>query len=82
MYFGHISSSFQFSNVKKKFVTLGTVRPRRLKLYTDVDNEWMYPVYKIQAAAIYLSLYFFIFLSLQFSSIKNFRHTFLRNCEA
>ena len=35
-----------------------------------------------QAAAAYLSLYFFIFLSLQFSNIKIFRHTFLRNCAA
>ena len=68
----------------KIFVTLfsGTVRPRRFKLYTNVDNEWMYCVYRNQAAAMYLSLYLFIFLSLQFSSIKNFCHTFLRNCEA
>ena len=58
--------SFFFPIFKKlKFVTLfsGTVRPRRLELYTHVDNEWMYLVYRSQAAAIYLSLYFFIFLS-------------------
>ena len=42
----------------------------------------MYRVHRNQAAASYLSLYFFIFLSLQFSNIKIFRHTFLRNCEA
>ena len=39
-------------------------------------------MYQNQAAAAYLSLYFFIFLSLQFSNIKIFCHTFLRNCEA
>ena len=68
----------------KFFVTLfsGTVRPRRLKLGTQVDSGWMFLVYRNQAAAAYSSHYFFIFLSLQFSNIKNFRHTFLRNCEA
>ena len=46
-------------------------------------GQWqMYHVYQNQAAAAYLSLYFFIFVSLQFSNIKIFRHTFLRNCEA
>ena len=39
-------------------------------------------MYRNQAAAPYLSVYFFIFLSLQFSNIKIFRHTLLRNCEA
>ena len=64
----------------KIFITLlsGTVRPRRLKLGTHVDSGWMYSVYQNQAAAAYSSLYFF----LQYSNIKNFRHTFLRNCEA
>ena len=49
------------------FVTLfsGTVRPRRLKLGTHMGSGQMYHVYGNQAAA-YLSLYFFIFLSLQF----------------
>ena len=42
----------------------------------------MYRVYWNQAAAAYLFLYLFIFLALQFSNIKSFRHTFLRNCEA
>ena len=62
--------SLQFSNINI-FVTLfsGSVRPRRLKLGTHVDIGQMYCVYRIQAAAVYLSLYFFIFLSLQFSNI-------------
>ena len=61
----------QYSNIKN-FVTLfsGTVRPRRLKLGAHMDSGWMYGVYQNQVAAIYLSLYFFIFLSLQFSNIK------------
>ena len=36
----------------------------------------MYRVYQNKAAAAYSSLYFFIFLSLQFSSIEIFRHSF------
>ena len=66
-------SSFQ---ILKFFVTplSGTVRPRRLKLGTHVDSGWMYHVYQNQAAAAYSSLYFFF---LQYSNIKNFRHTFL-----
>ena len=65
----------------KSFVTffLGTVRSIRLKLDTHVDSGQMYCVYRNQAAAAYLSLYFFIFLSLQFSNIKIFRHTLLTN---
>ena len=59
--------NFSFSNIQtlKIFVTLfsGTVRPRRLKLGAHMDNGWMYRVYLNQAAAAYLSLYFFIFLS-------------------
>ena len=56
----------------KIFVTLfsGTVRLRRLKLGTHMDSGQMYSLYWNQAAATYLSLYFFIFLFLQFSSIK------------
>ena len=48
------------------FVTLfsGTVRPRKLKLGTHVDNGCMYRAYRNWAA--YLSLYWSIFLSLQF----------------
>ena len=54
----------------KIFVTLfsGTVRPRTLKLGTHMDSGQMYRVYWNQAAASYSSFYFFIFLSLNFSS--------------
>ena len=57
----------------KFFVTLfsGTVRPRRLKLETHVDSGQMYHVYRNQAAAAYLSLYFFFFLS-NFQILKFF----------
>ena len=63
----------QYSNIKN-YITLfsGTVRPRGLKLGAHMDNGWMYRVYQNQAAAAYLFLYFFIFLSLQFSNIKMF----------
>ena len=56
----------------KIFVTLfsGSVRPSRLILGTQVDSGQMYRVYWNQAAATYLSLYFFIFLSLQFLNIR------------
>ena len=37
----------------KFFVTfIGTVRPRRLKLLTHVDNGWMYRVYRNHATAL------------------------------
>ena len=85
-YLSLISLFFFLSNVQKLkiFVTLfsGTVRPRKFELGTLVDNGWMYRVYQNQAAVAYLSLYFFIFLSLQLSNIRIFRHTFLRNFEA
>ena len=55
-------SVFFLSNFQtlKFFVTLfsGTVRPRRLILGAHMDNGWMYRVYRNQAAAAYLSLYF------------------------
>ena len=72
--------SLQFSSLKKVFVPIfsGTVRPRRLKLGAHVANEGMYCVYRNHAAASYSSLYFFIFLSLQFSCIKNFSSEFSR----
>ena len=81
LYFFIFLSNFQ---TLKFFVTLfsGSVRPRRLKLGTHVDSGQMYQLCRNQAAATYSSRYFFIFLSLQFSNIKIFRHTFLRNCEA
>ena len=79
-----ISSFSLLSNYQtlKIFITFfsGTVRSRRLKLGTHMDSGQMYRVYRNQAAA-YLSLYFFICLSLQFSNIKIFRHTVLMNCE-
>ena len=80
LYFFIFLSNFQ---TLKFFITLfsGTVRPRRLKLGTHMDSGQMYGVYWNQAAAVYSAL-LFIFLSLQFSKIKNFRHIFLRNCEA
>ena len=61
----------------KFFVTFfsGTVRSRRLKLGTHVDSAHMYRVNWNRAAAAYLSLCFFIFLSLQFSNSKIFCHT-------
>ena len=80
-----ISSFFFLSNFKTEFfVTLfsGTVRPKIFKLGTLVDDGWMYHVFQNGAAAAYLSLYFFIFLSLQLSNINSFRHIFLRNYEA
>ena len=68
-----ISSVFFLSNFQtlQVFVTLfsGTVRPRRLKLGTHMDSGQMYCVYWNQAADAYSSLYFFMFLSLQFSNI-------------
>ena len=65
--------SLQFS-VLKFFVTLfsETMRPRRLKLGTHMGSGQMYHVYKNQASAAYSFLYFFIFLSLQFSTLKFF----------
>ena len=80
-----ISSFIFFSNFQtlKLFVTLfsATVRPRRLKHCTYVDSGQVYRVYRNQAAGSYSSLYFLIFLSLQFSNIKIFSYAFLRNCE-
>ena len=75
--------SLQFSNIEI-FVTLfsGTVRPRRLKLGTNVDSGLMYRFYWNQASAACWSHCFIIFLSLQFSNIKIFCHTVLTNCEA
>ena len=72
--------SLQLSDIKI-FITLfsGTVRPRRLKLSTNVDSELMYRLYRNQVSAAYSSHYFIIFLSVQLSNIKNFHHIFLRN---
>ena len=76
-----ISSFFclQFSALKC-FVRLfsGTVRPRRLTLSTHIDSGQMYHVYQNQAAAAFSSHYLFIFLSLQFSTLKFFVTLFSR----
>ena len=62
-----ISSFFFLSNFQtlKFFITFfsGTVRTRKLKLGTHVGSGQLYRVYRNQAAAAYLSLYFFFFLS-------------------
>ena len=74
-----ISSFFVLSifQTLKCFVTFfsGTVRPRMLKLGTDVNSGQMYRVYRNQVAAAYSSLY----LSCVFLSSC---HIFLRNFEA
>ena len=69
---------FLYSFQTLNFFTLfsGTVRHRRLKHGTYVDSGQMHRVYRNQAAGAYLSLYFFIFLSLQFSNIKLFSSHF------
>ena len=65
-------SFFFLSNFQtlKFFVTLfsGTVRSRRMKLITHMENGWMYCVYRNHAAALICPFMFFIFLSLQFSN--------------
>ena len=75
-YLSLISLFFFLSSVQKLNISVtlfsGTVRPRKFKLCTLVDNGWMYRVYQNQAAAAYLSLYFIIFLSLQLSNINIF----------
>ena len=79
-----MSPPFLCCSTLKFFVTLfsGTVRPRSLKLGTHVDSGQMYYIYRNQAAAAYLSRYFFVFFSLQFSNVKIFCYNFIRNCEA
>ena len=54
LYFFSFLSNFQ---TLKFFVALfsGTVRPIKLKLYTYVDNGWMFHVHHNQAVASYLS---------------------------
>ena len=70
--FLHFSSP-QFSN-NKIFIALfsGTVRPTKLRLGTHIDNGLMYCVYHNQAAAAYLSLYFFTFFLSYFQTLKFF----------
>ena len=67
--------SLQFSNIKI-FVSLfsGTIRPRRLKLGTNVDSGLMYHFYQSQASSAYSTHFFIIFLSLQLSALKFLSH--------
>ena len=77
-------SFFFLSNFQtlKFFITLfsGTVRPRRLKLVTHVEMGECIVYTRIMLLLLFVPLFYF--LSLQFSNINFFRHTFLRNCEA
>ena len=79
-----ISTFFFLSNFQtlKFFVTLfsGTVRPRRLKLGTQVDSGQMYCVYWNQGAGVYSSFISSFFFLSNFQTLKFFV-TFLRNCE-
>ena len=73
-------SFFFLSNFQtlKCFVILlsGSVTPTHLKVGIDMDNDWMYGVHQNQAPAAYSLLYFFSFLRLQYSDIKDFHRTF------
>ena len=53
--------SVTLSNENFRRTFTGTVRPTKFKLGTYVDNGWMYRVHHNQAAALYSSLYSFIF---------------------
>ena len=81
-----IPSFFFLSNFQtlKFFITFlsGTVRPRRLKLVTHVDNGLVNRVYRNHAAAHIHPFISSVFFLPNFQALKNFRHTFLRNCEA
>ena len=61
--------SLQFSNMKN-IVTLfsGTVRPRRLKLVTHVEDGWMYRVYQNHAAALICPFIFSFFFPSNFQT--------------
>ena len=63
--------SLQFSSIKN-FISLfwGTERHTKLKLGPHIDSRLMYHVYLNRAAAVYLFLYFFNFLSFKFQNIK------------
>ena len=50
----------------------GIAKPTKSKLGTHVNSGQMYRIYWNQDAVAYSSIYFFIFLSLQFSNIKHF----------
>ena len=71
-------SFFFLSNFQtlKYFVTLfsGTVRSRRMKLVTHMENGWMYRVYRNHAAALICPFIFFFLSNFQ---TKNFVTLFL-----
>ena len=70
-----------YRNCKKEAGARARSRARKSGGYTGFALSFRHSV-TFQAAPAYSSLYFFIFLSLQFSNIEIFRHTFLRKCEA
>ena len=76
-FFIFLLSSFQ---TLKLFVTLLLFLFRRLRLGTHMDSGWMHHVYQNQAAAA-IRPFIFYFFFLQYSNIKNFHYTFLRNSE-
>ena len=68
--------SLKFQNIK--FLSHFSVRPTKLKLGIHMGNGVIYCVHQIQAARIYLFLYFCsFFLSLQLAKIKILH---LQNC--
>ena len=77
--YSFISSIFFLSNSKRlNFLSHSSVRPTKLKLDTHMSKGLIYCVHQIQAARIYLFLYFSsFFLSLQLAKIKNLH---LHNC--
>ena len=54
----------------------GTVRPRRLKLVTHVENGWMYRVYWNHAAALIRPFIFSFFFLSNFQTLKIFETLF------
>ena len=73
-----ISSVFFLSNSKTlNFLSHFSVRASKLKLDTQMGKGLICYVHQIQAARIYLFLYFSFFLSLQLAKIKNLH---LQNC--
>ena len=83
-YSSHFFSFFFLSNCQtlKFFVILfsGTMRSRRLKLITHVDNGWMYRV--SCCCCLFVSLFIHFSFSPIFKHLKQNRHAFLSNCEA
>ena len=82
-------SSSPHENICKKFILSlyrnckkeAGARARKSGGYTGFALSFRHSV-TFQATPAYSSIYFFIFLSLQFSKIEIFRHTFLRKCES